>query len=294
MRACPLCSGHAGHAVWAGDASVAVRCAQCDFAYLAQIRADVVAQDRRMYEELYARPGRLSDLTAERYTHTLAGFERRRIAGRLLDIGCGAGWFVAAAAYAGWEAIGTEVAATSGRISLPGSARIVIGESATRELDSGAFDVVTLWEVVEHVDDPVGLLREVHRLLRPGGLLYLTTPNHDSLQRRLLRDRWIRYHTEHLGYFDARSAVRAIELAGLRVLSLGTKNFDPYAFLAGLAGRRGAADGRPSVESEIAPRRERLRWFARRTKVGRFFLAAANALLARMNLGDTLVIQAER
>jgi SAM-dependent methyltransferase len=124
----------------------------------------------------------------------LGRFDRVRLAllgpprGALLDIGAGRGRFVASARAAGWSATGIEPSARGVE-----AARAVYGVELARASlaeASGTYDAVTLWHVLEHLDDPSAALARVASLLAPGGLLLVGVPNLDSVQARVGRDRW--------------------------------------------------------------------------------------------------------
>src|SRR5258708_4562269 len=160
-RPCPLCGAPAaGGDIWRDRGTVATRCATCGFVYLRALGEGAAAEARATYEEIYARREPISELTLDSYRAILRRFEADRRTGRLVDIGCGAGAFVVAAARAGWEAIGTELAESASRQALAAGATVLVGERASESIASGSCDVVTLWEVIEHVEDPVGVLRE--------------------------------------------------------------------------------------------------------------------------------------
>jgi 2-polyprenyl-3-methyl-5-hydroxy-6-metoxy-1,4-benzoquinol methylase len=92
----------------------------------------------------------------------------------LLDVGCGLGQFLVDAAREGWRATGVE---SSGAGVAYGRAQGLTMFPSTKALDTGAFDVVTLWNVVEFFDDPVAVLLDVRRVLAPSGRLFVRTPN---------------------------------------------------------------------------------------------------------------------
>lgn len=289
IRACPLCGGAPGRTRWRGRGATARTCGRCGFTFLAE-RSEAAAREAlETYERIYARAPEEDPLTALSYASVLRELEPHRRSGLIVDVGSGAGAFVAAAARAGWHAVGTEIAESASRIPLPPGASIIVGEGALDGLATGSADVVTLWEVVEHVDDPIGLLRASARVLRPGGVLRLTTPNHASLSRRLLRSRWPRYHIEHTGYFDAASIVRALTAAGLAAPRATTRTFDPFVIASALRGHAadGPADG--AAATSIDRGRQGLRRFAKRTRAGRVVRAALERALAATGLGDTLV-----
>lgn len=115
----------------------------------------------------------------------------RRWGSQLLDVGCGSGRFMDQMRSLGWTTAGVEVDAVAATY-----ARDTFGLDVREGtlLDAGyagaSFDVVTLSHVIEHVDDPVELLRECLRVLRPGGRIVITTPNSASLGHRLFGAAW--------------------------------------------------------------------------------------------------------
>ncbi len=137
--------------------------------------------------------------------------------GRLLDVGCALGDFALEAQSAGWSVEGVEI---SPYAAAQARRRGVIAHTGTLEqlrLPAGSFDVITLYDTIEHFADPVATLREVRRLLRPGGLVHLVTPNVGGLQARVLGRRWYHYKPgEHLFYFAPTTLRAALEAAGLR------------------------------------------------------------------------------
>lgn len=298
-RACPLCGGTHGGRVWETVDAIATRCARCGTAYLSyrSDRADAIA--RETYEQLYGDDEAVSDLTAMSYETALRRFQTYRHTGRILDIGCGAGAFLAVATRAGWEAVGTETASTAGVLGKAAGATVLHGGSASALLPDESLDVVTMWEVIEHVENPLELASEARRLLRPGGLLFLTTPNFASLQRHLLGRRWPRFHLEHLSYFDQGTLSRLLERAGLLVRTAYTKNLDPFVVLScllgGPSGAEASADGRYCTRGDEASNGQQiLRRLLKTTSMGQLAGRLVNRVLAVGRLGDTLIAEAER
>jgi SAM-dependent methyltransferase len=155
----------------------------------------------------------------------LGRFDRARLAmlppptpprGSLLDIGAGRGRFVAAARRAGWAAEGIEPSARG--TSAAASAYGVALERGTLASTSGTYDVVVLWHVLEHLDDPSAALAHVASLLAPGGRLLIGVPNLDSVQARLGGDRW--FHLDlprHRTHFTPAGLRRLLQRHGFTV-----------------------------------------------------------------------------
>ncbi len=192
-----------------------VRCQTCGLVYLNP--RPPVAQLGELYRDDYdqytvavsAVPSRLARLDREyglrKRCRAVLRFVPR---GRLLDVGCATGDFLwAMRRYPGWQVSGVELndsAARYAREQLQLDVRT--GTLAAAGFAAGSFDAVTLWDVIEHVPDPAATLAEVARLLRPGGLLVINTPNLDSLDARLFGAYWIGYELpRHLYVFSRRT-----------------------------------------------------------------------------------------
>ncbi len=131
--------------------------------------------------------------------------------GRLLDIGAAFGFGVAAAQRAGWRAVGIELAgAAARRASEQTGGAVALASATAAPFADGSFDLLTLWDVIEHLPDPHAAAAECARLLRPGGTLALTTGDVGSWLARLSGSRWHLYTLpEHL-FFFSRDSLRAL------------------------------------------------------------------------------------
>lgn len=150
--------------------------------------------------------------------------------GRLLDVGCGTGTFLQLAQRHGWEGTGTEFSAHACGVARAAGLSVHEGEVWEAQLPAQAYDVVTSWHVIEHVSDPRRVLEECRRLLRPGGWLFLATPNlHDRFfQAAYLAARGRRPplfepdgREPHLFFFGPDSLRRLAAEAGLQVIRVG-------------------------------------------------------------------------
>jgi SAM-dependent methyltransferase len=159
--------------------------------------------------------------TARRYAALL----NRRVGcpGKLLDIGCASGLFLDQAARSGWDVFGVEPnpglsSKAAGRV---GRNRIYGATLEEANLDSGSFDAITMWDILEHVADLPRFLQLCARLLKPEGRILAKVPDLDSLQARLMGARWPLLLPEHLGYFTRASLRACSERANLRVVGFG-------------------------------------------------------------------------
>ena len=146
--------------------------------------------------------------------------------GRVLDVGCGRGHLLTAMARRGWECYGTEVSAFRGdeRLETPGPGRITVWRGALEDLplEDACFDAVSIWHVLEHVNDPSSTLRTIARILKPGGVLALAVPNYSSVQRIVFGRHW--FHLDcprHLYHFRKHLLLEWLDEHGLRVAKVG-------------------------------------------------------------------------
>jgi 2-polyprenyl-3-methyl-5-hydroxy-6-metoxy-1,4-benzoquinol methylase len=117
----------------------------------------------------------------------LGKLERFQNRGRLLDVGCGEGTFLQLAQKNGWQVSGTEVSLyAAGYTSNLLKVDIFCGELPDSRYLENSFDVVTMWHVLEHVMDPHCYLTEIHRILKPNGLLLLAVPNLNNLVMQIV------------------------------------------------------------------------------------------------------------
>src|SRR2546421_1546049 len=112
-------------------------------------------------------------------------------AGRLLDFGCGGGSYLARMQRQGWNVTGIDVAPTAvAHMATQPRLRALTGTLPHPQLSSDSFDVITMWQSLEHVHSPLDVLREAHRLLTPHGKLIVAVPNIDSLPFRWFGQAW--------------------------------------------------------------------------------------------------------
>lgn len=169
-------------------------------------------------------------------------------AGPLLDVGAGGGKLVRDLRRHGVDAVGLEPSAALYERFLRGDAHFVCDTLAAyaARTPPGSYAIVTAFDVIEHVPDPDALVRDAARLLRPGGRLYVSTPDVASLPARLLGRRWHYYHRYHLSYLSRDTLRRLAARHGLEPLHFsqrGRYHSIGYAleyFLQVVLGRREA------------------------------------------------------
>ncbi len=196
-----------------------VRCRSCGLVYtnprLTQL--EVERAYREVVDHDYAREDSSRSINAHFSLHTIKPFVS---SGRLLDLGCSTGYFLNAARL-DFETLGVEPSLWAceyarSRLRLD----VISGTLDQARLPPSSFDVVAMIDVIEHLGDPQATLHDVASLLRPGGLLYLLTPNVQSLTARLLRARWWGLRPAHLYYFSPHTLTAMLGRAGFEVVLL--------------------------------------------------------------------------
>ncbi len=199
-----------------------VQCLDCGLVY-ANPRYDsgeMLAKYETVEDPLYVeeREGRV--LTFERHLRPLEEIIPPKPGRRLLDVGCHIGVFVEIAARHGWDAWGVEPSHWAAAQAQAAGLQVVEGTMATAGFDDGFFDVITLWDVIEHLEHPSAELGQVHRLLKPGGVIVAHTMDLDSPFARLMGRRWPWLMEMHLYYFTRQTLTLLMEKAGFQVLAI--------------------------------------------------------------------------
>ncbi len=143
--------------------------------------------------------------------------------GRMLDIGCGPGFFLAEAKTQGWRVQGVDLSnwakKTAGeRFGVD----VFQGFLAEARFPEKSFDAIVMNDVIEHLEDPKTVLREVRRILKNDGVLYISTPDIDSVLSRILRAKWWGINKYHLFYFSHTTLEKIFNETGLKSIRYGS------------------------------------------------------------------------
>lgn len=156
---------------------------------------------------------------AASFKESLKKIKRFQKNGRVLDVGCAAGYFVHEAKKTGFEAVGLEpnkYLANWGRKNLKVDIINSLFEKKTSQ--NKQFDVITFWDVLEHLSDPAINLKKSAQLLKRGGILIISYPDMGSLPARILKSRWWFVISGHLFYFDHESLSQYMHKYGFEIL----------------------------------------------------------------------------
>lgn len=229
--ACFLCGAEDEEILFRDGPFRVVRCKQCGMTYVNPRLSSERLHE--MYQEEYWSSDRAKEFgyasylaERENYEHT---YRRRSTTidryhgepGRVLDVGCAAGFFLSVMKAKGWETSGVEISKpmvdyARDTLGLPD---VRHGDLTTLEIDEAGYDVITMWDVIEHLEDPRVHLAAVHRGLRDDGIFVLETQDVSSRFARMMGPKWQHYkHEEHLYHFEPATLGRLLDEAGFEVL----------------------------------------------------------------------------
>ena len=244
---CPVCASRAARLRYRITHFRVYDCTTCGLVYLwPQLSEQEV---REMFARLYTvGEGSVPELRSyyaftyddapdnplvQLYERWLDGIEAVRRPGRLLDIGCGTGLFLAVARRRGWEPHGVDdCAEATAHARAHFGLEVSDGDFGAFAAQGRRFDAITMWDIIEHARDPVGLLAKARGVLAPGGVIGLSTPNQRSVldvvagllyRASLGRLTWPLekfYIEQHFLYFSPATLEDALRRAGLALVSL--------------------------------------------------------------------------
>ena len=236
------------------------QCGGCGVVFTAPLPDEATRAAAAWYESVYGEAAQQGQshkhsVNQARYQEWLQLFEPYRRAGRLFETGFGRGEFLRCAVQAGWRCAGNEMSPVAcdrtGQIGV----KTYCGDIG--DVDSaGEYDVVVSLGVIEHVKDPLVQFRHYFRLLRPGGFMFLTTPNVNSLSRWALGPACRIFDFEHLFYYSPASMRRALRDVGFRVLGCWSKNLNVHEILNGIRRTKQDRDAVGAAQQELRARLE--------------------------------------
>lgn len=211
-----------------------VKCSGCRLVFSRRVPSP--DELTRVYSS-YPREAPLSPITLQRYRDLLRSFEPFKSTGQLLDVGAGSGHFCQAALEGGWQAHATEYDEAAVASCRSKGVPTVLGPLDPEAYEPHRFDLIHWAEVIEHILNPRHELQAFRRLLRPGGVVYVTTPNLNALVHRLLGPRWNNFaYPEHLAYYTPATLCDLFQRVGFKRIWLRTNGFSPANFRASRTG----------------------------------------------------------
>lgn len=198
-----------------------VECVFCGLNFInPRIKGNIIVDSYSQGEDqVFVSQANAREKTFFKSLETIEKYARK--IGKILDVGTAGGSFLAAAKGRGWEVYGCEpnrwLADWGGKRY---GFKIIPGTIFDGKYEKNFFDVVTLWDVIEHTPDPLSVLRESNRILKNGGLLVVNYPDIGSWIARLMGRKWLFLTSVHLFYFNRKTIKIALNRAGFKIIKI--------------------------------------------------------------------------
>lgn len=155
------------------------------------------------------------------FTNRVKKIEPFKEKGKLLDIGCATGFFMKAAKNRGWDVTGVEISDFAAQYAHKHfKFKVYTKDFLTLSLKNEKYDLITMWDVIEHFYDPILALKKVNSVLKKDGLVVISTPDVDSWPSKVMKERWVGYKLsdEHLTYFSPPTISQLLNKAGFTIV----------------------------------------------------------------------------
>jgi len=197
----------------------------CNFCRLLSVNPLPQVDASRFYSQDYFNPRQnvlalfLSRLIRQRKVHKLSKLKK---GGRIVDVGCGTGDFLAAFGHASWETWGVDISEYACRIAAQRSVdKVFVGELEDHKFPTSYFDIITMNHSFEHMPNPKRVLVEVHRILKEDGLVFISLPNIESLQFKICGPYWLELDIpRHIYHYSTRTIAMILQRYGFTIQNI--------------------------------------------------------------------------
>ena len=149
--------------------------------------------------------------------------------GKLLDIGCGVGDFLHTAETHGWQCVGMEPSEDAKAIARKRTQAELLSIEELEQLPEASFDVITMWHVLEHVDDLKWQVTQLQRLIKPNGRIAIALPNYKSYDGQYYKEHWAAYDVpRHLSHFNRNTITKILTTNNLKLIKTDKLKWDAY------------------------------------------------------------------
>lgn len=229
LQVCPICQTHNSAFYCYLKPASYFRCNVCGtiFQYPLPTVAEMVEYANQEYSEglykgyIQARP--IKHLTFRKRLDMIEARQVGQPGKKVLDVGCSCGYFLDVALEKGYDGYGVEFSSVAISAAQDATrARITQGDvNQLAEMQAASFDIVTAFDVIEHTIEPLTFLADLKKLLKPGGLLVITTPDTRHFLRSVMRKRWPMLQPfQHTVLFSGQSLRQALEASGYHSVEL--------------------------------------------------------------------------
>lgn len=155
-------------------------------------------------------------------SHHLALVRKFKKKGSILDVGCFAGFFLELAKKKRWQIFGIEPSKWASKIARKRGIKIIGEDINTAKMKKDSFDVITMWDVIEHLPNPQDIIKIIHKLLKKDGIVAFGTPNIESLLAKTLRERYPYLIRMHIILYSPKTLKKLFEENGFKVIHVSS------------------------------------------------------------------------
>ncbi|MCX7696560.1 MAG: class I SAM-dependent methyltransferase [Bacteroidales bacterium] len=282
---CPICDSSELRPLKKYQNHHLTRCKKCRFVFSQQIPS--FDELKIFYEQYsYTENYYISPITLKRYQEWLKKLEKFRLYNRILDVGCGNGIFLLVAKNLGWETYGIELSKVA--VDITRSKGITVFEGTLNDHLSflPQMDIIVSIETIEHTSFPATEIADMYKILRKGGALIITTPNFNSITRRILQNKHPDIlFPEHLSYFTPNTLKKLLKANSFSIQRLTTTGIS----ITRIKNILGKENENPFTEQS---QDEKVRRFFEKTFILQYFKKIINSLLTLLRLGDSVFVLA--
>lgn len=277
-------------------------CKNCGFVFIPQFYREQIPYENYRDEEVLESVRRGNNyIKIRRHKLRLKLIKKYVKSGKLYDIGVGWGHFLYTAKLMGFEASGVEISELMHHYATNDlKLDVVHDDFFNLDLPADNWDVATMWDVLEHINEPDKAIEKVHGILKTGGYFVLQVPQIDSKVARKQKQNWSMMSIEHINYFSKKSIKTLLEAKGFEVVkyksSYELKLFLMFTVLPWLRRRK-----TKSKEKPVLTNSERQNFFNKVTKLPRFVVWLGLLLhdivyntLTMLNYGEEMIVVARR
>ena len=224
---CDICKSDDRTVLFVKEGFAHVRCQRCGLVYVTP----------RLIDHL---DGQILSGTAEMGDESISASQKKRLVkelnrlgkfrrtNQILEIGPGKGWFLEQAQNMGWETWAVEVNAKAiARLHASGIKHVLDQPAESFNAPAGIFDIVRIWDVIEHLQSPRRALNLAFQSLREGGIIRLSTTNFASLSRMINGPEWVYLNgADHIVLFEPETIARLLEDLGFSTVEIKTRSFN--------------------------------------------------------------------
>jgi len=284
-----------------------VECKDCEFVFIPQYyRKDIPYEDYRDEDVLKSVRNGNNYIKYRRHRLRIKLIKKFVKTGKLYDIGVGWGHFLHTAQRMGFETEGVEISELMHHYATEDLKLKVAHDNFYQlQLPEKKWDVVTMWDVLEHLDEPELAVKKAHSIIKDGGYFVIQVPQIDSKVAVKQKEKWSMMSIEHVNYFSKRTIKKLLEDNGFEVVkyksSYELKLFLMFTVLPWLKRKKSKSEDNGSVEKQEISNTERQNFFNKVTNIPKFFIWLGlfchdliYKTLTLINYGEEMIVIAKK